>query len=91
MFNIASVTVTSFLLIVTGVAGITDVSDKAPPAVPQLLIALGGWSAGPEPFQEITASDYKMNNFVYDTVDFIRKNQLDGIDIDWEYPRWVGS
>ena len=32
-----------------------------------------------------------MNNFVYDTVDFIRKNQLDGIDIDWEYPRWVTS
>ena len=52
-------------------------------------MALGGWSAGPEPFQEITASDYKMNNFVYDTVDFIRKKQLDGIDIDWEYPRWA--
>ena len=57
----------------------------------QLLVAIGGWSAGPEPFQEITSSDYKMNNFVYETVDFIRKNQLDGIDIDWEYPRCVTS
>ena len=42
-------------------------------------------------FRSLTSSDYRMNTFVYDTVDSIRRLQLDGLELAWEYPRWVGA
>jgi GH18 family chitinase len=34
----------------------------------------------------MTADASKRNKFVRQTRDFVTKNNLDGIDIDWEYP-----
>lgn len=52
----------------------------------KVLLAIGGWEAGPEPFESLSASNYRMDNFIYETVDFLRKLKFDGLDIDWEYP-----
>ena len=38
-------------------------------------------------FRSLTSSEYRMNTFVYDTVDGIRRLRLDGLDVAWEYPR----
>ena len=53
----------------------------------QILISLGGSAVDSDEFRSLTSSDYRMNTFVYDTVDSIRRLQLDGLDLFWEYPR----
>lgn len=53
----------------------------------KVLLALGGWAFGSKPFQELVANQFRMNGFVYDSLEFLRKHEFDGLDIDWEYPR----
>ncbi|MFN0291512.1 glycosyl hydrolase family 18 protein [Pedobacter helvus] len=42
-------------------------------------------------FATIAASPTARTNFVNNVVNFAKVNGLDGIDIDWEYPRTVGG
>lgn len=51
---------------------------------PQVMLALGGWSFGSKPFQDLVSNQYRMNGFVYDSLEFLRKHEFDGLDIDWE-------
>jgi len=53
----------------------------------KVLLAVGGWSFGSEPFQELVSNEFRMSQFVYHSIDFLREHSFDGIDIDWEYPR----
>jgi len=53
----------------------------------KVLLAVGGWAFGSEPFRELTSSPFRMNGFVYDSISFLREHGFDGLDIDWEYPR----
>ena len=53
----------------------------------KVLLALGGWSFGSEPFRAVTSNTFRMNGFIYDAIEFLRKYEFDGLDIDWEYPK----
>lgn len=53
----------------------------------QVLLAIGGWAFGSTPFKELTSNVFRMNQFVYEAIDFLREYQFNGLDVDWEYPR----
>lgn len=55
--------------------------------IPQVLLAIGGWAFGSTPFKELTSNVFRMNQFVYEAIEFLRDYQFNGLDIDWEYPR----
>ncbi|XP_012260741.1 probable chitinase 10 [Athalia rosae] len=53
----------------------------------KILLAIGGWAFGSTPFKELTSNMFRMNQFVYEAIDFLRDYKFDGLDVDWEYPR----
>jgi chitinase len=56
----------------------------------QILISIGGWSWS-ENFSNAVLTDSLRKVFAQSAVAIIRKHQLDGIDIDWEYPGMPGE
>lgn len=50
----------------------------------KIMIACGGW--GSKGFSDMTFNTENRQKFVQSVIDFNKKHQLDGIDIDWEYP-----
>jgi len=59
---------------------------------PQLkvMLACGGWGAGG--FSDMASTAEGRTKFVQSTIKMIEEYQLDGIDMDWEYPAldWAG-
>ncbi|GAB4028163.1 glycoside hydrolase family 18 protein [Spirosoma koreense] len=56
----------------------------------KILISIGGW-AWSENFSDAVLSDTARVAFAASAVDIVREYQLDGIDIDWEYPGMKGE
>lgn len=56
----------------------------------KILISIGGW-AWSENFSDAVLSDTARLAFAASAVDIVREYQLDGIDIDWEYPGMKGE
>lgn len=50
----------------------------------QIVLSIGGWGAGN--FSEAAASAAARQRFIDSCVALIGQYQLDGVDIDWEYP-----
>lgn len=57
----------------------------------KLLLAVGGWNMGSAPFTAMVASDAGRQEFARTAVTFLRTNNFDGLDLDWEYPANRGS
>nr|CAD7445392.1 unnamed protein product [Timema bartmani] len=55
---------------------------------PKILLAIGGWAFGSTPFKELTSNVFRMNQFVYEAIELLREYKFNGLDVDWEYPRY---
>ncbi|MBX9850644.1 MAG: T9SS type A sorting domain-containing protein [Cytophagaceae bacterium] len=53
----------------------------------KVLIAVGGWNNGNDSnFETVAANSTKRTTFVTNLLNFVSTYNLDGVDIDWEYP-----
>lgn len=55
-----------------------------------ILVSVGGW-LGSGQFSHMAATAGRRALFVRSVMDFLRKYDLDGLDVDWEYPGEPGS
>ncbi len=55
-----------------------------------VLISVGGW-LGSGNFSDMALTSESRHHFIESAMKFIERHQLDGIDIDWEYPGMVGA
>lgn len=56
----------------------------------KILISLGGWSWSKN-FSDAVLTDTSTHAFAYSSIDIVAKYDLDGVDIDWEYPGLIGD
>jgi chitinase len=56
----------------------------------KILISIGGWTWSKN-FSDAVLSDTSRQNFATSAVALVSKYNLDGVDIDWEYPGMIGD
>jgi GH18 family chitinase len=61
------------------------VTEAAHGAGVKVLISVGGWGSDAE-FEALAAAPERRAVLIGALVDFVSQYQLDGVDIDWEYP-----
>jgi chitinase len=55
-----------------------------------VLVSVGGWLWSTN-FSNVSLTSQSRKVFIQSVVDFLARYDLDGLDIDWEYPGMVGS
>ena len=55
----------------------------------KVMIACGGWGA--DGFSDMALTEESRRKFIQSAGEFIEKYQLDGLDMDWEYPGISGA
>lgn len=56
----------------------------------KILISIGGWSWSGN-FSDAVLTPSSTKKFAKSSVEIVSKNNLDGVDIDWEYPGQLGD
>ncbi|MEE4176604.1 MAG: glycoside hydrolase family 18 protein [Bacteroides sp.] len=56
----------------------------------KLLISVGGWGWSGN-FSDMAMTAKNRAIFIQSAVDFLKKHELDGLDLDWEYPGLPGN
>jgi len=51
-----------------------------------VMISIGGWGEGSTKYSQMAATAANRKHFVDSAVKFLQQYDLDGLDIDWEYP-----
>lgn len=55
-----------------------------------VLVSVGGWF-GSGSFSDVAATGQSRKLFIQSAVDFLKRYDLDGLDVDWEYPGMAGA
>jgi chitinase len=55
-----------------------------------VLVSVGGWLWSTN-FSDVSLTEESRGVFIQSVTDFLARYDLDGLDIDWEYPGMVGS
>lgn len=50
------------------------------------MLAIGGWNEGSSKFSTLVADEERRGIFAKNVIKFLRQNNFDGLDLDWEYP-----
>ena len=50
------------------------------------LVSLGGWKEGSQKFSDMAKTTKLRQDFVKSIVEFLKKYDFDGLDLDWEFP-----
>lgn len=50
----------------------------------KVIVSVGGWTA--DGFSDVALTDASRNKFARSAVELLREYDVDGIDLDWEYP-----
>ncbi|XP_058456719.1 chitinase-3-like protein 1 [Malaya genurostris] len=50
------------------------------------MAAVGGWNEGSRKFSIVAANHTLRQRFIRDAIDFSKRHNFDGVDLDWEYP-----
>lgn len=50
----------------------------------KIFLSIGGWGAGN--FSEMASTVDSRSNFIHNAMEIVRRYNIDGLDIDWEYP-----
>lgn len=66
-----------------GTEGVLAKIKKENPAI-KIVLSIGGWGA--DGFSQAAATKEGRQKFTASAVKIMQENELDGIDIDWEYP-----
>ncbi|HSB14880.1 MAG TPA: glycosyl hydrolase family 18 protein, partial [Bryobacteraceae bacterium] len=56
----------------------------------QILISVGGWTWSNN-FSDAALTPESRRRFTDSAIEFVRRHDIDGIDIDWEYPGLPGN
>ncbi|XP_065077234.1 chitotriosidase-1-like [Ochlerotatus camptorhynchus] len=55
------------------------------------IAAVGGWNEGSIKFSNVAANPELRQRFITNSVEFCRRHNFDGVDLDWEYPAQRGG
>lgn len=55
------------------------------------MVAIGGWNEGSEKYSRVMADPLKRDALKNSIINFVEKHDLDGFDLDWEYPGQRGG
>ncbi|XP_026480053.1 probable chitinase 2 [Ctenocephalides felis] len=67
-----------------GYERITALRGRAPHL--KVSLAVGGWTEGSENYSKMAADPDRRRRFIHSALEFIKKYNFDGLDLDWEFP-----